>query len=95
MKKGYWIARIDVTDPEHFPEYMAASSASVAAFGGRFLVRGGEARVVEGASRSRNVIIEFASYAQAQDCYASAQYQQAVALRQKYAQSDIVIVEGS
>ena len=94
MKKGYWMVRIDVTDPEHFPEYMAASTAAVAAFGGRFLVRGGQAQVAEGASRRRHVIIEFDSYAQAQACYTSAEYQQAAALRQRYAGTDFVIVEG-
>ena len=61
MAKGYWIARLDVTDPEVYKSYVAANGPALAAFGARFLVRGGKAEPLEGASRSRNVVIEFPS----------------------------------
>ena len=42
--KGYWIAHVDVTDPEGYKAYMAANAAAFGKFGARFLVRGGRAR---------------------------------------------------
>ena len=45
---AYVIVETDVTDPEQYKHYMAASPAAIAAGGGRFLVRGGEFAVLEG-----------------------------------------------
>src|SRR5712692_7499368 len=44
-RKGYWIAHGDLTDPEGYKAYVAANAAAIAAFGGRFLVRGGTREV--------------------------------------------------
>lgn len=94
MAKGYWIAQIDVTDPEAYKEYVAANAAAFAKFGARFLVRAGKAETVEGTSRSRNVVLEFPSYAAAVDCYRSPEYRNAMALREAASSGDLVIVEG-
>ena len=37
MAKGYWIARVDVSDPEGYKAYVAANAQPLAEFGGRFL----------------------------------------------------------
>ena len=95
MAKGYWIAHIDVTDAENYPQYMALSTAAIQAFGGTPIVRGGPAEVMEGAIRGRNIVIEFPSIEKARECYESEQYQKARALRNAYADSDLVIVEGA
>ena len=94
MPKGYWIARVDVANPEAYKAYVAANAAPLARHGGRFLVRGGGYRNPEGSSRSRNVVIEFPSYQAALDCWESPDYQAAVALRQPVSTVDMVIVEG-
>lgn len=94
MKKGYWIAHITVTDPEGYPEYIAADKLAFDKFGARFLVRGGECTGPEGPIRERHVVIEFDSYQQALECYNSPEYQKAVKLRQRYADSEIMIIEG-
>jgi len=94
MAKGYWIARIDIHDPEGYKEYLALNQAPMAAHGGRFLVRGGTAETPEGAARDRNVVIEFPSYHAARDCFHSEDYQRALAIRQKHSSGDVVIVEG-
>jgi uncharacterized protein (DUF1330 family) len=94
MPKGYWIARVDVTDPESYRNYIAANSAPLAAYQARFLVRGGRFECPEGSSRSRNIVIEFLSYEQALACYRSEEYQKASALRRSAAVSDVIIVEG-
>lgn len=94
MPKGYWIAHVDVRDPEQYKAYVAANARPLAAFGGRFLVRAGRHEIAEGSARSRNVVIEFPSYQAAQDCWNSPDYQAAVKLRQPVSVADIVIVEG-
>jgi uncharacterized protein (DUF1330 family) len=94
MAKGYWIALVDVSDPEAYKAYMSENAIAFAKYGARFLVRGGTAETVEGHSRSRRVILEFPDYAAALACYRSPEYAKAIALRSKVATADIVVIEG-
>ncbi|KQX34075.1 hypothetical protein ASD04_17695 [Devosia sp. Root436] len=94
MAKGYWIAQVDVEDMDRYNEYSAVIDATLAPFGGRFLVRGGRREAVEGATRQRAIIIEFNSYEQALACYRSPAYQAIIPLRSGAAIADIVVVEG-
>ena len=94
MPKGYWIARIDVTDPDAYKKYVAANARPFAQHGARFIVRAGPFEAPEGTSRSRNVVIEFPSYQAALDCYRSPEYQEAMKLRLPVSQGDLVIIEG-
>jgi uncharacterized protein (DUF1330 family) len=95
MGKGYWIARVDVDDADRYrSEYVSRNAAVFARFGARFLVRGGTFENPEGDSRSRNVVIEFASYQAALDCYHSPEYQALVKARAGFSTCDLVIVEG-
>jgi uncharacterized protein (DUF1330 family) len=94
MPKGYWVALIEMNDPELYPTYREAATAALAAYGGRFLVRAGAATVREGSLKPRVVVVEFANMADAVACYESPAYQQAKAIREAAAVSDIVIVEG-
>jgi uncharacterized protein (DUF1330 family) len=94
MAKGYWIGRVDVTDPEKYKAYTVANATAFAKYGARFLVRGGPFETVEGASRARNVVIEFPSYQAAVDCWHSAEYQAAKAKRDGHAVADIIVIEG-
>ena len=71
MPKGYWVAHVDVHDPENYKNYVAANGAAFAKFGGKFLVRAGAFENPVGNSRSRNIIIEFPSYGAARDCWNS------------------------
>lgn len=94
MPKGYWIARVDVEDAEQYRAYVAANADPFARFGARFLVRGGRYENPEGASRARNVVIEFPSYQAALDCWKSPAYQAAIELRRPVSVIDLVIAEG-
>ena len=94
MSKGYWIGRIDVDDIEIYKTYVAANAAPFAQYGARFLVRGGQFETPEGTSRSRNVVIEFPSIQAATDCYNSAEYAEARAVRQSISTGELIIVEG-
>ncbi len=94
MAKGYWIARLDVTDPASYASYVAANAAPLAEYGARFLIRGGRFEAVEGAARARNVVLEFPSYQAALECYRSPDYAAAMALRRDASEADILIIEG-
>jgi uncharacterized protein (DUF1330 family) len=94
MAKGYWIVRVDVTDPEAYKAYVAANAAAFRKFGARFLARAGKYETVEGMSRARNVVIEFKDYATALACYRSPEYAAAKALRAAAASADIIVIEG-
>src|SRR5258707_10987412 len=94
MAKGYWIPHIDVSDPDGYKAYMAATPPAHHKYGGHALVRGGAQEVVEGRSRSRNVLREFPDYATALACYRSAEYQRAKPLRLPHSVCDFVIIEG-
>jgi uncharacterized protein (DUF1330 family) len=95
MAKGYWIARIDVKDPETYKSYMANATPAYQKYGAKFLVRGGRCEAVEGPGRGRNVVIEFDSYEQAMACYRSPEYQAAAEFRRRASLGEILVVEGA
>ncbi len=94
MAKGYWIVHITIIDPENYPKYIVADAAAFEKFNARFLVRGGRYEAVEGLARERHVVIEFDNFEHALACYNSPEYQAAAKLRQTYAESEVLIVEG-
>lgn len=94
MPKGYWVARVDVSDPQGYQGYVAANGAAFRRFGARFLVRGGRFEAPEGSSRARNVVLEFRDYDTAVACYHSEEYAAAKALRLGRADADVLIIEG-
>jgi uncharacterized protein (DUF1330 family) len=92
---AYIIAETDITDPERYEQYKAASPAAIAAGGGRFLVRGGELVVLEGDWQpSRLVLLEFEDLAAAKRWYASEVYQETKKLREGAARVRLVAVQG-
>jgi uncharacterized protein (DUF1330 family) len=92
---AYVIVETDVTDPEQYERYKAASPGAIAAGGGRFLARGGELDVLEGDWQpSRLVVLEFADLAAARAWYDSEVYRQARTLREGAARLRMVAVQG-
>ncbi len=94
MPKAYWIASVDVDDPEGYKAYVAANAAAFRKYGARFVVRGGRFELREGTSRSRNIVLEFKDYATALACYDSPEYGAARALRQANSKANLIIIEG-
>jgi uncharacterized protein (DUF1330 family) len=92
---AYVIAEIEVTDAAGYEEYRRRVPATVEQYGGRFLVRGGQAETVEGSWHPRRlVVLEFPSLAQARGWYDSAEYRGARAVRQRCSRGHVVFVEG-
>jgi uncharacterized protein (DUF1330 family) len=92
---AYVIAETEITDPERYEQYKAASPNAIAAGGGRFLVRGGELVVLEGDWQpSRLVVLEFADLAVAKRWYESEVYQETKKLREGTAHLRVIAVQG-
>jgi uncharacterized protein (DUF1330 family) len=94
MAKGYWIVRVDIADPERYKAYTTANAKPLARYGARFIVRAGPFESVEGASRTRNAVIEFPSYQAALDCWHSREYQEVLKLREPVSTADLIVIEG-
>jgi uncharacterized protein (DUF1330 family) len=93
-RKGYWVAHVDIADPEGYKAYQTANALPFGKYAARFLVRGGTREVVEGKVRGRTVVMEFPSFDAALACYRSPEYQAAKKLRDGKADIDLFVIEG-
>jgi uncharacterized protein (DUF1330 family) len=92
---AYFIVDVDVKNPQAYEAYKQAAAASIARYGGRYLVRGGTHEVLEGDWRpTRLVVLEFPNGAAAKQWYASEEYGRVKPIRLQHAASHLVFVEG-
>ena len=92
---AYLIANVEVTDPAEYEEYRKQVPATIAAYGGRYLARGGAMEVLEGDwTPNRVVILEFPSMAQLKKWYDSPEYRPLCQIRGRMTKSSVVVVEG-
>ena len=91
---AYWIARVHVTDPDRYGEYVKLAGPAIEKNGGKFLVRGGRQVTLEGGEYERTIIAEFPSLEQAEACYKSPEYSEALKFANGAANRHMVAVEG-
>ena len=92
---AYVVVQVDVTDPVRYEDYKRMVPASMAKYGGRFIVRGGRTETLEGSwAPSRFVLVEFPSMERARAWWASEEYAEAKALRQATSSTEMILVEG-
>ena len=92
---AYVVIETDITDPEQYERYKAASPEAVHSGQGRFVVRGGELAVLEGDwDPSRLVILEFPDLEAVKRWYDSPEYVEARKLREGAANLRMVAVQG-
>jgi uncharacterized protein (DUF1330 family) len=92
---AYVVVDIEVTDPEQYSAYREAAGPAVAAYGGRFLVRGGEMEPLEGGwEPGRVVVVEFPDLETVRRWYESPEYRHARSLREGAARMRMLAVEG-
>ena len=92
---AYVVVDIVIHDPATYERYKELAPAAIAAYGGRYLVRGGTTTPLEGEWKpERLVILEFPTAAQAQAWWRSSEYAAAKALRHASADSRMVLIEG-
>jgi uncharacterized protein (DUF1330 family) len=94
MAKGYWVAHVDVRDPEAYKSYMATIAEVFRKHRGHYLVRAGAFESKEGANRSRHIVVEFPSYQAALDAYRSPEGQAAATMRKANADTNLLVMEG-
>jgi uncharacterized protein (DUF1330 family) len=92
---AYVVVDIAVHDPKGYEEYKRLAPPAVAAYGGKYLVRGGKVEVLEGDwTPSRLVILEFPELEQARKWLNSVEYRPARSLRHKTAVTKMIVAEG-
>ncbi len=91
---AYVIVDLRVTDPAGFEEYKKLVPPTIAAFGGKYVARGGRVETLEGGwDPARIVILEFPTLERARDWWASEEYRQPKAMRQQCATTRMIVVE--
>lgn len=96
--KGYVLVRRTIVDPGQAKEYLDTAAPVATAAGGRYLVRGAEAEVLEGAPEPPGtawVVIEFDSVQAARDFYHSEAYARPRGLARTAFERDYLVVEGT
>jgi uncharacterized protein (DUF1330 family) len=92
---AYMIARINVTDPEQYKSYIAATPGVIEKFGGKFIARGGETITLEGPEETRRmVVVEFPALENARNFYNSSDYREVMKLREGAAEVHIIAIAG-
>jgi len=92
---AYVIVDIEITDRELYAEYVRVVPATIAKYGGRYVIRGGKAERLEGTwGPKRVVMLEFPSFERAKKWWASEDYRGPKALRQSASVTNMVLVEG-
>jgi len=92
---AYVIADIEVIDSAGYEEYRRRAPATIAAYGGRYIARGGATEVLEGSwSPKRCVLLEFPSLERFRAWWSSPEYAPLRAIRERTARSNLVVTEG-
>ncbi len=92
---AYVLVQIDVRDAAAYERYKALAGPTVAAHGGRYLVRGGPTEILEGSWQPRRlVILEFADAARAKAWWSSPEYTEAKDIRHGCAGTEMLLAEG-
>jgi len=92
---AYIIVDVEIHDPVQYEDYKKMTPVSLAAYGGKFIVRGGKTETLEGDWQpQRIVVLEFPTVERAKEWWASETYAEAKSLRQRTAHTRMIVVEG-
>ena len=93
---AYLVADLDIRDAEGIRAYAQEVPALIARYGGRYLVRGGPLRLLEGDWKPRFlVVLEFPTMDALDRFYRSEEYRPYLELRRRAAPSDVIAIEGA
>jgi uncharacterized protein (DUF1330 family) len=92
---AYLISDVTVKDAAAFNDYRTRAAASIAQYGGRYLVRGGTIEPLEGGWRpSTIIVVEFPDLERARAWYRSPEYADALVFRDKALSRNLILVDG-
>lgn len=93
--RAYEIVDVKIDDQELYSEYEKLTPASLASYGGKFIVRGPETEILEGEWQpGRLVILEFPTVTKAKAWWNSPEYEKAKSIRQKASRTNMIIADG-
>ena len=96
MPKGIWIAVYEkIENTETLKKYAVKATAAIGKYSGKFLVRGGKNITLEGNQSPRTVIVEFPTFSDAEKCYNSNEYQEALSILKGFVKRNLQIIEGT
>ena len=96
MPKGIWIAVYEkIENMEILKKYAVKAAPAIGKYSGKFLVRGGKNITLEGNQSPRTVIVEFPTFSDAEKCYNSNEYQEALSILKGFAKRNLQIIEGT
>jgi uncharacterized protein (DUF1330 family) len=92
---AYIIVDVTINDPKAYEEYKKLTPATIAAYDGKFVVRGGRSECLEGDwNPQRTVVLQFPTLERAKEWWASEEYAPAKKIRQANATTKMLVVEG-
>ncbi|TWB90073.1 uncharacterized protein (DUF1330 family) [Bradyrhizobium macuxiense] len=92
---AYVISEVEMRDAAAFEAYRALAAKTIEQYGGRYIVRGGAAEVVEGGpAPNAIVIVEFPTMARLREWYASPEYAEALKHRATALERRLLFVDG-
>jgi uncharacterized protein (DUF1330 family) len=96
MPKGIWLAVYDkIENMETLKKYAVKATPAISKYSGKFLVRGGKNITLEGNQSPRTVIVEFPTFSDAEKCYNSDEYQEALSILKGFVKRNLQIIEGT
>ncbi len=96
MPKGIWLAVYDkIENMETLKKYAVKATLAISKYSGKFLVRGGKNITLEGNQSPRTVIVEFPTFSDAEKCYNSNEYQEALSILKGFVKRNLQIIEGT
>ena len=95
MPKGYWLSIYEkIENMETLKKYAAKATVAIGKYSGKFLVRGGKNKILEGNQSPRTVVVEFSKFSEAEKCYNSDEYKEALDILKGSAKRNLQIIEG-
>lgn len=92
---AYVIVEIEVIDPVGYEEYKKQAAATVHKYGGKYIVRGGKAEVLEGDwNPKRIVVLQFDLMERAKKWLHCEEYREPRKMRHRTAKTKMILVEG-
>ena len=95
MPKGYWLSVYEkIENMETLKKYAIKATVAIDKYSGKFLVRGGKNITLEGNKSPRTVIVEFPNFSDAEKCYNSDEYKEALNILRGSTKRSLQIIEG-
>ena len=96
MPKGYWLSVYEkIENMETLKKYAVKATTAIGKYSGKFLVRGGKNITLEGNQLPRTVIVEFSNFSDAEKCYNSDEYKEALNILRGSVIRNLQIIEGT